>query len=75
MGQGNKYSNGSKGNGLGTKGGRINLQNEKNDIINKDPLLTELIKSGVKINPKEVVFTAKDKNGQVVWLENGNTIK
>ena len=29
MGQGSKYSNGSKGNGLGTKGGQINLQNEK----------------------------------------------
>ncbi len=28
-----------------------------------------------KINPKDVVFTAKDKNGQVVWLENGNATK
>ena len=34
-----------------------------------------MIKSGVKINPKDVVFTVKDKRGQVVWLENGNTIK
>lgn len=75
MGQGSKYSNGSKGNGLGTKGGQINLQNEKSDSINKDPLLAELIRSGVKINPKDVVFAAKDKNGQVVWLENGNAIK
>lgn len=75
MRQGSKYSNGSKGNGLGTKGGQINLQNEKNDIINRDALLAELIKSGVKINPKDVVFIVKDKSGQVVWLENGNTTK
>lgn len=75
MGQGSKFSNGSRGNGLGTKGGQINLQKEKNGIIKKDPLLDELIKSGVKINPKDVVFTAKDKSGQVVWLENGNTSK
>ena len=75
MGQGSKYSNGLKGNGLRTKGGQINLQNEKNDIINKDPLLAKLLKSGIKINPKDVVFTAKDKNGQVVWLENGNATK
>ena len=33
------------------------------------------IKNGVKINPKEVVFTAIDKSGQAVWLENGNTNK
>lgn len=75
MGQGSKYSNGSKGNGLGTKGGQINLQNEKSDLISKAPLLAELLKSGVKISPKNVVFTAKDKNGQVVWLENGNATK
>ena len=62
MGQGSKYSNGSKGNGLGTKGGQINLQNEKSDLISKAPLLAELLKSGVKISPKNVVFTAKDKN-------------
>lgn len=49
MGQGSKYSNGSKSNGLGTKGGQINLQNENKDIINKDPLLAELVKSGLKI--------------------------
>ena len=35
MGQGSKFSNGSRGNGLGTKGGQINLQNEKNGIIKK----------------------------------------
>ena len=75
MGQGSKYSNGSKGNGLGTKCGQINLQNEKSDLISKDPLLAELLKIGVKISPKNVVFTAKDKNGQVVWLENGNATK
>lgn len=38
-------------------------------------LASVLIISGVKINPKDVVFTVKDKSGQVVWLENGNTTK
>lgn len=35
MGQGSKFSYGSKGNGLATKGGQINLQNEKSAIIKK----------------------------------------
>ena len=75
MGQGSKYSIGYDGSGLGTKGGKTNLQNENNSIIKNNVLLDNLIKSGVKINPKNVVFTAKDKSGQVVWLENGNSIK
>ena len=73
MGQGNRFSGGkSGGSGLDTRGGRTILQKEINDIINKDPLLKDLVKSGAKITIKDVVFTAKDKSGQVVWLEKGN---
>lgn len=68
MGQGSKFS----GVGLGTRGGKTILQNEINGIINKDPLLKDLIKSGAKVSIKDVVFTAKDKSGQTVWLEKGN---
>lgn len=38
-------------------------------------LASFLIISGVNINPKDVVFTVKDKSWQVVWLENRNTTK
>lgn len=72
MGQGSKFSHGPSNNGLGTKGGKINTQNEKANNLKNDPLLEELIKNGVKISINDVVFTAKDKSGQVVWLENGN---
>lgn len=75
MGQGSKFSKGLRGDGLGTKGGRANLQNETNALIKNNPLLGDLIKNGVKISPKDVIFTTKDKSGQVVWLEKGNTIK
>lgn len=75
MGQGSKFSDGLRGKGLGTKGGKINYQNEKNIIIKKDPLLDELIKKGARINLNDVVFSAKDKSGQIVWLENENRDK
>ncbi len=72
MGQGKNFSNGNGGRGLGTKGGKISLRDEIDAIIKKDPLLKQLVDSNVKINLKEVVFTAKDKSGQVVWLEKGD---
>ena len=75
MGQGSKYSNGSRGNGLDTRGGHINLEKENKNILQNDFLLKKLIESGVKINIKDVIFTAKDKSGQIVWLEKGNLDK
>ncbi len=72
MGAGSNFSNGSNGNGLATRGGILNNHNKNAAIIKKDPLLGDLINRGVKIDPKKVVFTAKDKSGQVVWLESGN---
>ena len=68
MGQGHKFGN----NGLGTKGGKLIQQKEIESLVNKDQLLKDLVNSGVKISVKDVVFTAKDKSGQTVWLEKGN---
>ena len=72
IGQGDKFSNGFTGHGLSTKGGKIIHEYEKEATIKNDEILNELIKNGVKINPDDVVFTATDKSGQNVWLENGN---
>ncbi len=35
-------------------------------------MLKELVENGVKLSVKDVVFVAKDKTGQTVWLENGD---
>ena len=64
MGQGKTFSGGIGGKGLGTKGGKAALKDKIDDIINKDPLLKQLVDSKVKINIKYVVFTAKDSSGQ-----------
>lgn len=36
------------------------------------PLIAELEASGVKFTRKDVVFTARDSTGQIVWLEIGS---
>ena len=72
MGQGHKFSGGGSNNGLGTKGGKLIQQKEIKSLLDKDPLLKDLVNSGVKISPKDVVFATKDKSGQTVWLEKGN---
>jgi hypothetical protein len=69
MGQGSKFGGGS---GLNTRGGKTLLKKQDDKIINKDPILKKIVDSGAKINIKDVVFTAKDKSGQLVWLEKGN---
>lgn len=69
MGQGSKFGGGK---GLGTRGGRLLNLKQENKIIAKDPILKQIVDSGAKINIKDVVFTAKDKSGQLVWLEKGN---
>ena len=73
MGQGSGFSKGKAGaSGLNTRGGKVLLRNKINDIIKKDPLLAELLKSGAKVSIKDVIFVSKDKTGQIVWLEKGN---
>lgn len=37
--------------------------------------LNEMKKKGVKFTPEDVVLTAKDRNGNLVWLENGDNNK
>lgn len=73
MGQGKTFSNGNGEKGLGTKGGKVAFKDKIDDIINKDPLLKQLVDSNTKISVKDVVFTTKDKSGQIVWLEKGNS--
>ena len=72
MGQGKAFSGGIGGKGLGTKGGKTALKDKIDDIINKNPLLNQLVDSKTKINVEDIVFIAKDSSGQIVWLEKGN---
>ena len=37
----------------------------------QNDLLLELQKSGVKYNKADIIFIARDKTGQLVWLETG----
>ena len=72
MGQGRKFSNGFKKKGLGTKGGKIISEEEISQTLENDPLIKDIINSGAKISVENVVFTARDKSGQIVWLETGD---
>lgn len=54
---------GYHGNFGNTKG---KVEHEKNILIN------ELEKHGIKFNKEEIIFIVKDQTGQIVWLESGN---
>lgn len=47
-----------------TKGARSNTT---------ESLIKQLENSGVKFSKNDIVFITKDKSGQTVWLEKGNT--
>ncbi|MBO0468823.1 hypothetical protein JZO73_15070, partial [Enterococcus plantarum] len=42
------------------------------DKLLKPNLLDDLLKSGVKYNPDDVVMVGKDSSGKLLWLEKGN---
>lgn len=39
----------------------------------KENLIGQLEKSGIKFSKKDMVFITKDRSGQIVWLEKGNS--
>lgn len=39
----------------------------------ENQLLKELIDSGSKFNQDRIIFITKDKSGQLIWLEEGNS--
>lgn len=45
---------------------------ENEERIEREILISELKKSGIKLNETDIVFITKDRTGQIVWLENGN---
>lgn len=55
--------------GNGTEGSKKN----KPTIDEQQSLINELKSSGAKITEKDVVFVTRDKTGQIVWLEEGNS--
>jgi len=43
-------------------------------INSKDEMIKPLVEAGVKFNEEDVIFTTKDKSGQLIWLEKGNNL-
>lgn len=57
--------------GTGYHGGFGNTEGTKNNEMNR--LIKELESKGVKFCKEDIVFITKDKTGQTVWLEKGNS--
>ncbi len=55
--------------GTGYSGGYSNTKGASSS----GALVKQLEQSGVKFSEKDMVFVTKDKTGQVVWLEKGNS--
>ena len=45
----------------------------KIDAVNRSSMIETLQSAGVRFTPEKVLFVTKDKSGQMVWLETGNT--
>ena len=48
--------------------------NNEADIAEQWTLKEELKRNNVKFNPADVLFVTRDKTGQIVWLETGNSM-
>lgn len=57
--------------GAGYHGGFGKTQGAKSNETNK--LIKELELGGIKFSKEDIVFITKDKTGQTVWLEKGNS--
>lgn len=57
--------------GAGYHGGFGKTKGAKNNETNK--LIKDLESNGVKFSKEDIVFITKDKTGQTVWLEKGNS--
>lgn len=57
--------------GAGFNGGFGSTEGTKNNETNK--LIKELEINDIKFRKDDIVFIAKDKTGQTVWLEKWNT--
>ncbi|MDD6711515.1 hypothetical protein [Sharpea porci] len=63
--------------GAGYHGGFGNTKGAKKDIKKEieteDELKSELKDKNVKFNENDLIFITRDKTGQIVWLEKGNS--
>lgn len=57
--------------GAGQHGGFGKTQGAKSNKI--DNLINELESNNIKFSKEDIVFITKDKTGQTVWLEKGNS--
>ena len=65
---------GNIGNFGKTKGIAISEMEKKDYIVNEnEELIKELENNNIKFNKKEMKFITKDRSGQTVWLETGNS--
>ncbi|MEB3429145.1 hypothetical protein VLK81_03760 [Citroniella saccharovorans] len=54
--------------------GNSGLYNNTKGSLKPDHLMEELRNSGVKFTEEDVVMIAKQKNGELLWLERGNKV-
>ena len=65
---------GNRGNFGKTKGSSIAKMVKKDYlVIKKKDLIKELEINNIKFNKKEMKFITKDRSGQTIWLETGNS--
>ena len=62
------------GNSVGARREQQNIALKYNHrIINESELIAELEEKGIKFTKEDMLFITKDKTGQTVWLEKGNS--
>ena len=59
--------------GFGNTKGATNVNNDNKKYETDESLKSELRSNNIKFNEADMVFIARDKTGQIVWLENGNS--
>ena len=61
------------GNSFGARREQQNDASQESNHLTESQLIAELEEKGIKFTKKDVLFITKDKTGQTVWLEKGNS--
>ena len=59
--------------GFGDTKGATHVNNDNKKYETDELLKSELRSNNIKFNEADMVFIARDKTGQIVWLENGSS--
>ena len=61
------------GNSFGARREQQSDMSQENRHLTESQLIAELEEKGTKFTKEDVLFITKDKTGQTVWLEKGNS--